>query len=164
MNAYDYIVVGAGLAGGIIARKLAEEKNKKVKIVERRNHIAGNAYDFEDVHGVRVQKYGPHVIHTDNDDVYRFLTRFCTPVSYRTKCEAVVNGISTPSPFNFKTIDQFCCPEEAKQLKRRLVDFTITGLRLPWLKCWNVKMIGSGNLRISYLKTITNHIRQNNGI
>lgn len=123
MNAYDYIVVGAGLAGGIIARKLAEEKNKKVKIVERRNHIAGNAYDFEDVHGVRVQKYGPHVIHTDNDDVYRFLTRFCTPVSYRTKCEAVVNGISTPSPFNFKTIDQFCCPEEAKQLKRRLVEF-----------------------------------------
>ena len=123
MGTYDYIVVGAGLAGGIIARKLAEEKNKRILIVERRDHIAGNTYDFEDAHGVKVQKYGPHVFHTNVDAAYEFITRFCEPVPYRTKCEAVIDGISTPSPFNFKTVDQFYSPEEAEELKVRMLDY-----------------------------------------
>lgn len=123
MDTYDYIVVGAGLAGGIIARKLAEEKNKKILMIERRNHIAGNTYDYEDSHGVKVQKYGPHVLHTNFDEVYDYITKYCEPVPYRTKCEAVMNGISTPSPFNFKTIDQFYSAEEAQQLKERLLEY-----------------------------------------
>ena len=123
MDAYDYIIVGAGLAGGIIARKLAEAKNKNILIVERRDHIAGNTYDFEDEHGVKVQKYGPHVIHTNSEEVYAFITKFCEPVPYRTKCEAVINGISTPSPFNFTTIDQFYSEEQAAELKGRLLDY-----------------------------------------
>ena len=123
MGYYDYIIVGAGLAGGIVARKLAEEKNKKVLIVERRDHIAGNTYDFEDAHGVKVQKYGPHVFHTNVDAVYEFITRFCDPVPYRTKCEAVIDGISTPSPFNFKTVDQFYSPEQAEALKKRMTEY-----------------------------------------
>lgn len=123
MNKFDCIVVGAGLSGGIIARKLAEEKGKKILIIERRNHIAGNTYDYEDIHGVKVQKYGPHIFHTNNDEVYKFITRFCEPIPYRTKCEAVINGISTPSPFNFKTIDQFYPLREAEELKNRLLTF-----------------------------------------
>lgn len=118
---YDFIVVGAGLAGGILARKLAEEKRKKILIVERRNHIAGNIFDFENEHHIRVQKYGPHVLHTSNEEVYQFITSYCTPVDYRTKCEAVIDGISTPSPFNFKTIDQFYTEIDAKKLKEKLL-------------------------------------------
>lgn len=120
---YDYIVVGAGLAGGILARKLAENNDKKVLIVERRNHIAGNTYDYTDEHGVKVQKYGPHVLHTNNDDVYKFITQFCEPIKYRTKCEAVIDGISTPSPFNFRTIDQFYDSEKATELKKKLLEY-----------------------------------------
>lgn len=123
MNNYDYIIVGAGLAGGILARKLAENNNKKILIVERRNHIAGNTYDFDDEHGIKVQKYGPHVLHTNSEEVYKFLTQYCNPVDYRTKCEAVIDGISTPSPFNFKTIDQFYSADKAEVLKNKLLEY-----------------------------------------
>lgn len=123
MREYDYIAVGAGLAGSIIARRLAEDKGKKTLVLERRDHIGGNTYDFRDPHGIRVQKYGPHVIHTNDEQVRRFITRFCEPEDYRTKCEAVINGTSTPSPFNFKTIDQFYGAEEAAALKNRLISY-----------------------------------------
>lgn len=123
MSNYDYVVVGAGLAGGIIARKLAEEKGKRILIIERRNHVAGNTYDYVDEHGVKVQKYGPHVLHTNSEEVYKYITQFCRPVPYRTKCEAIINGISTPSPFNFKTIDQFYSEDEAEQLKDKLLQY-----------------------------------------
>lgn len=122
MRRYDVVVVGAGLAGGILARKLAEERNQQVLIVERRNHIAGNTYDYTDEHGVKVQKYGPHVLHTNSERAYAFIAQFCEPVEYRTRCEAVIDGISTPSPFNFKTVDQFYPPEEAATLKRKLAE------------------------------------------
>ena len=123
LKEYDYIIIGAGLAGGILARKLAENNKKKVLIVERRNHIAGNTYDYMSENGIRVQKYGPHVLHTNSDEVYEFVTRFCKPNNYRTKCEAVIDGISTPSPFNFKTIDQFYEKEYAETLKARLLEY-----------------------------------------
>ena len=120
---YDYVIVGAGLAGGIIARKLAEEKGKKILILERRNHIAGNTYDFVDESGIKIQKYGPHVLHTNSDEVYSFISKYCTPIDYRTKCEAVIDGISTPSPFNFKTIDQFYSVADATELKKKLAEY-----------------------------------------
>lgn len=123
MNNYDYIIVGAGLTGGILARKLAENSKKRVLIVERRNHIAGNTYDFEDKHGIKTQMYGPHVLHTNSDVVYNYITQFCEPINYRTKCEAVIDGVSTPSPFNFKTIDQFYNKEDAKRLKEKLLAY-----------------------------------------
>lgn len=123
MKKYDYIIVGAGLAGGILARKLAENNKKHILIVERRNHIAGNTFDFEDEHGIKTQKYGPHVLHTNYDEVYSFITQFCEPIEYRTKCEAIIDGISTPSPFNFKTIDQFYDSEEANKLKQKLLTY-----------------------------------------
>lgn len=120
---YDYIIVGAGLGGGTLARKLAEKRHKKVLIVERRLHLAGNTFDYADEHGIKIQKYGPHVFHTNDDEVYHFITRFCEPVAYRTKCEAVIDGISTPSPFNFKTIDQFYEKEKAYELKTKLCEY-----------------------------------------
>lgn len=117
---YDYIIIGAGLTGSIIARMLSEKQNKKVLIVERRDHIAGNAYDFMSEHNIKVQKYGPHVFHTNSKKAYSFITQFCEQIPYRTKCEAVIDDISTPSPFNFKTIDQFYPEAKAKELKSRL--------------------------------------------
>ena len=116
---YDYVIVGAGLAGGVIARKLAE-KDKKVLIIERREHIAGNTYDFLNEHGIRAQMYGPHVLHTNSDEVYSFITQFCEPIEYKTKCEAVIDGKNTPVPFNFKTIDQFYSEAGAELLKKDL--------------------------------------------
>lgn len=144
MKNYDYIIVGAGLAGGILARKLAEEKNKKVLIVERRNHTGGNIFDFEDEHGIRIQKYGPHVFHTNLEEVYEFISKYCEPIEYKTKCETVIDGINTPSPFNFKTIDQLYNLQEAKDLKMKLLAYynqreTVTVVEMLEAKCEDIK-------------------------
>lgn len=123
MLEYDVVIVGSGFSGSILARKLAEEQNKKVLVLDKRNHIAGNMYDFTDENGVRIQKYGPHTFHTNIDEVYNFITKYCKFDDYHLKCEAVIDGISTPSPFNYKTIDQFYNEEEALNLKRKLIEY-----------------------------------------
>ena len=75
-ESFDAIVVGAGYAGSVCARRLAEACGMKVAILERRDHIAGNAYDYEDEAGILVHKYGPHIYHTTNERVDQFLSRF----------------------------------------------------------------------------------------
>ena len=118
----DIVIVGTGFAGSIMAYLLAND-NKRVKICERRNHIAGNMYDFVDEYGIRIQKYGPHTFHTNNKEVYDFISKFCVMENYRLKCEAIIDGEPTPSPFNFKTIEQFYDEESAQKLKNKLLNY-----------------------------------------
>lgn len=122
MHKYDVVIVGAGFSGSIMAYMLATEQNKKVLLVEKRENIAGNMYDFLDNNGIRIQKYGPHTFHTNNEEVYKFITQFCDLEEYKLKCEAVIDNISTPTPFNFKTIDQFYSIEKAERLKKKLIE------------------------------------------
>ncbi|MGZ5253543.1 MAG: NAD(P)-binding protein, partial [Flavitalea sp.] len=63
---FDYLIVGAGFAGAVLAERLATVANKKVLIVDQRNHIGGNAYDFYNADGILVHKYGPHIFHTNS--------------------------------------------------------------------------------------------------
>ena len=119
ISKYDYIVIGAGLTGSIVARKLAEN-NKKVLVVERRPYIGGNLYDYKNENGITVQKYGPHTFHTNSDEVINFVTRFSKFDEYHLRCEVNIDGIITPSPFNFKTIDQFYSNKQAFVLKEKL--------------------------------------------
>ena len=115
----DIIVAGAGISGSIIARKFAEH-NKKVLILERRNHIAGNLYDEADENGILVQRYGPHIFHTNNKDVYEFITKYDSWMNYFHEPAVEMNGIICPSPANYKTIDLLYNKEEADILKRQL--------------------------------------------
>lgn len=131
----EIIVIGAGFSGSIMARLFAE-KGKRVKVIERRKHIGGNMYDcIED--GIRIQKYGPHIFHTNIDKVYRFLCKYCELTPYRLKCSAFIKGVETPSPFNFKTIDQFYDPSKANLLKKKLVDYyqSMSATVLEMLSC-----------------------------
>ena len=73
---YDYLIIGAGFAGSIMAERLALGQNKKILIVEKRDHIGGNAYDEVDDHGILVHRYGPHIFHTNNKEVFDYLSRF----------------------------------------------------------------------------------------
>lgn len=117
--AENVIVVGAGLSGAVVARYLAE-KNYQVKVLEKRAHVAGNMYDYEDDHGFLVQKYGPHTFHTSKKELYEYMCRYEDWQDYKLTCGAVWGGKYTPTPFNFTTIDTFYPEKEAEELKKHL--------------------------------------------
>lgn len=117
--AYSYLIAGSGLSGSVYARQMAE-KGHKVLVLERRNHIGGNVFDEKDSNGILMHRYGPHIFHTNSDEVYQFITRFAEWEPFKLKCEVEMLGKSTPSPFNFKTIDQFYSLEKAALLKDAL--------------------------------------------
>lgn len=120
-NNYDVVIIGCGITGSVIARKVAE-KGKSVLILEKRNHIGGNMYDYTDNHGILVQKYGPHIFHTNDKEVYDFIKQYEDWNDYKLICGAVIDGTCTPTPFNFKTIDDFYSLEDANILKQHIKD------------------------------------------
>ena len=115
----EYIIVGAGITGAVIGRHLAE-RGHKVTIVDRRSHIAGNIYDEKDENGLIIQKYGPHIFHTNNKRVYDYITKYADWEDFFLECMVYMKGKYTPSPFNFKTIDDYYSEEKAKALKARI--------------------------------------------
>ena len=115
----DVLIIGAGLSGAVIARSLAE-KGMRVSILEKRNHIAGNMYDYYDDHGFLVQKYGPHTFHTKEKALFDYMCQFEEWQEYKLTCGAVWDGKYTPTPFNFTTIDTFYPNEKAAELKLHL--------------------------------------------
>lgn len=103
---YDYLIVGAGFAGSVMAERLATQLNKKILIVERRNHIAGNAYDEYDENGILVHKYGPHIFHTNSKKVFDYLSQFTKWRKYEHKVLAKLNNKLYPIPINRLTINK----------------------------------------------------------
>lgn len=116
----DCLVIGCGLCGAVIARRFAEQ-GKNVVIWERRDHIGGNMYDYVDKHGYLVQKYGPHIFHTESRELYDYVCRFEQWKDYKLTCGAVWGGKHTPTPFNFTTIDTFYEKEDGDRLKAKLL-------------------------------------------
>ena len=105
-DAYDTLVVGAGFAGSIMAERLASQCGHRVLIVDRRDHIAGNAFDYADDHGVFCHKYGPHIFHTESDKVVQYLSRFTEWRPYEHRVLANVRGQQLPMPINRDTINR----------------------------------------------------------
>lgn len=103
---FDYLIVGAGFAGSVLAERLASQAGKKVLIVDKRNHIAGNAYDYYNDDGILIHKYGPHIFHTNSKDVFEYLSEFTEWRSYEHKVLASVDGQLVPIPINLNTINQ----------------------------------------------------------
>lgn len=102
--AYDYLIVGAGFAGSVCARQLAEA-GKRVLVIDKRDHIGGNAYDYVNEHGVRIHKYGPHIFHTNSDKVFEYLSRFTEWRPYEHRVLASVQGNLVPFPINLTTLE-----------------------------------------------------------
>ncbi len=114
----DIIIAGSGFAGSVIAY-LAAKAGKRALLYERRNHIAGNMYD-EYVDGVLVQRYGPHTLHTNRKEVMDLLEEISGWEPYTLRARVMIRGKVTPSPFNFKTVDDYWPPKQAELLKERL--------------------------------------------
>src|SRR3982750_355878 len=106
VHMFDYLIVGAGYAGSILAERLARGSGKQVLLVDRRAHIAGNAYDHYDEAGVLVHKYGPHIFHTNSKEVYDYLSRFTAWRPYQHRVLASVDGQLVPIPINLDTINR----------------------------------------------------------
>lgn len=102
---YDIIVVGAGISGAVLAERYANLLGKKVLVLEKRDHIAGNCYDYYDEHGLLVSKYGAHLFHTNYEDVWEYIQKFSEwyPYEHRVLCR--VDGILVPLPVNIRTIN-----------------------------------------------------------
>ncbi|MGV3586104.1 MAG: UDP-galactopyranose mutase, partial [Adhaeribacter sp.] len=103
---FDYLIVGAGFAGSVLAERLATRSNKKVLIIDKRSHIAGNAYDHFNEEGILVHKYGPHIFHTNSKDVFDYLSQFTEWRSYEHRVLASVDGQLVPIPINLDTINK----------------------------------------------------------
>ena len=103
---YDYLIIGAGFAGSVMAERLASQLDKKVLIVEKRNHIGGNAYDKYDEHGILVHRYGPHIFHTNSKKVFDYLSLFTEWIPYEHKVLANLNGELYPIPINRITLNK----------------------------------------------------------
>ena len=102
---FDYLIVGAGFAGSVLAERLASVANKKVLLIDKRNHIGGNAYDHYNEAGILVHKYGPHIFHTNSADVFDYLSKFTEWRNYQHRVLAAVDGQMVPMPINLTTIN-----------------------------------------------------------
>ncbi len=102
---FDYLIVGAGFAGSVLAERLAAGSDKKVLICDRRPHIGGNAYDHYNDAGILVHKYGPHIFHTNSREVFEYLSRFTEWRPYQHRVRASVDGQIVPIPINLDTIN-----------------------------------------------------------
>jgi UDP-galactopyranose mutase len=102
---FDYLIVGAGFAGAVLAERLANGSNKKVLLCDKRPHIGGNAYDHYNEAGILVHKYGPHIFHTNSREVFEYLSRFTEWRPYQHRVRASVDGQIVPIPINLDTIN-----------------------------------------------------------
>jgi UDP-galactopyranose mutase len=103
---FDYLIVGAGFAGVVAAERMARGFGKRVLLIDRRNHIAGNAYDHFNEHGILIHRYGPHIFHTNSEQVFRFLSRYTEWRAYEHRVLASVDGQLVPIPINMDTVNR----------------------------------------------------------
>lgn len=137
LNKYEVTVLGAGFAGAVSARILADS-GKSVLLLERRNHIGGNAYDLLDKEGVLIHQYGPHIFHTDQPEVFDFLERFGTFSDYQHKVVAKLEEGEMPVPFNLNSLEFAFGLEKGRELGEKLVAHYGAEQKIPILELRNV--------------------------
>lgn len=131
---FNYVIIGSGFSGSVIAERIANVLNKKVLIIEKRNHIGGNCYDYKDENGIIVHKYGPHIFHTNYKEVWDYLFNFTEWRIYHHKVLAFVDGKKIPIPFNLNSLYEVFSPSLAKRLEDKLLSKYKHGAKVPILE------------------------------
>lgn len=128
------IIVGAGFSGATIANLIADKLNEKVIIIDKKDHIAGNSYDYRDENGIMIHKYGSHIFHTNNEKVWNFLKNFTDFNTYMHSVVGILDGIEAQIPFNFHTLYQVFPVTMAKRMETKLLDAFPYNTKVPILE------------------------------
>ena len=128
------LVVGAGFSGAVIANLIATQLNEEVFVIDKKNHIAGNSYDYRDENGIMIHKYGSHIFHTSNEKVWKFVRQFGDFNQYMHKVIAIIDGIETTIPFNFNTIYDVFPVTKATKLEEKLLEKFEYNKKVPILE------------------------------
>ncbi len=131
---YDYLVIGAGLAGCVMAERIANILDKKVLIIEKRNHIGGNCYDCYNENGILVHKYGPHILHTNLEEVWEYLSQFTEWYEYQHHVQGFIDGKKVPIPFNLNSLHTLLPESIAISLEEKLIDKFGFNTKIPILE------------------------------
>ncbi|WP_421218471.1 UDP-galactopyranose mutase [Aeromonas jandaei] len=130
---YKAIVIGAGLSGAVMAERMANQLGWKVLVLEQRDHIGGNCFDEYDEHGLLVHRYGPHLFHTDNKEVWDYLSQFTEWLPYEHRVLSRIDGQLVPIPFNLTSIERCFPAEKAAAMIAALQSRFGDGARVPIL-------------------------------
>ena len=133
MRHWDWLIVGAGFTGAVLAERIAAELDQSVLVIDRRSHIAGNAFDNEQ-NGMLVHRYGPHIFHTNSQRVWTYLSRFTDWRPYFHRVLGMVEGQRVPVPFNLNSILALFPPRMADRLCDTLITRYGFGQKVPILK------------------------------
>jgi len=125
------LVVGAGISGAVIANKIATELDENVLVIDKNEHIAGNCYDYRDENKITIHKYGSHIFHTSDEDVWKEVKRFADLNTYMHKVIALIDGIETTIPFNFCTIWDVFPALLAVRIEEKLLSKFKYGSKIP---------------------------------
>jgi UDP-galactopyranose mutase len=130
----EYIVIGAGFAGSVIAERIANVLNKKVLVIEKRSHIGGNCYDYKDENGITIHKYGPHLFHTDDKEVFDYLSDFTEWNIYHHHVLAFIDGQKIPLPFNLNSLYKVFPEVLAQKIENKLLNRYPYNSKVPVLE------------------------------
>lgn len=130
----DWLIVGAGYTGATLAERIASQLNQKVLLVDRRDHIGGNAYDYYNESGVLCHRYGPHIFHTNSKKVWDYLSAFTEWRPYYHHVLAQIDGRAVPVPFNLNTLYALFPPKHAAKLEDLLIGQYGFNVKVPILK------------------------------
>lgn len=158
---FDYLVVGAGLAGGVLAERLANGMGKRVLIIDKRDHVAGNTFDYHDAAGILVHKYGPHIFHTNSNEVVQYLSNFTQWRDYEHRVLASVDGKLLPIPINLDTINRmYGLSLDAAGMQAFLAERTVTAASIRTSEDICISRVG----RELYEKFFQNYTRKQWGL
>jgi len=130
----DWLIIGAGFTGSVLAERIASQLGQKVLLVEQRHHIAGNCYDYYNEQGILVHQYGPHIFHTNAQYVWDYLAQFTPWRSYYHQVLGSLDGKLVPIPFNLNSLYALFPPRYAEQLAQKLIETYGFNVKVPILK------------------------------
>lgn len=128
------LIVGAGFSGATLAALIANRADEEVIVIDKKEHIAGNSYDYKDENGIMIHKYGSHIFHTKSEKVWQFIRKYTDFNQYMHKVLAIVDGIQTNIPFNIDSIYDVFPKTIANNLEKKLLEKFEYNKKVPILE------------------------------